>query len=128
MWTFFSLGGFIAALLLPLHMVVASLAPSPVPEAYGIPFLKTSFSFRHFLYENPYAFVLPLPFFPVEVVGLVLKLYLVALLGGTAFHGLHRFKYTLFDFGLRKQKRALNVVLYGIAFAVSGMTFLALFP
>lgn len=93
-WGLFGAGGFLAALLLPVHILVQGIA-IPLgwlpPEAYGPQRLAT-------LLTNPLA-----------------KLYLFALISLPLFHWAHRFRYLLFDFGIRGARTPIAVVCYGAA-------------
>ena len=40
-----------------------------------------------------------------------------SIVGGGLFHGLHRFKYILYDVGLHKVKKVLDPIMYGLAAA-----------
>ena len=53
--------------------------------------------------------------------GLLPKLFLVLVIGGSLFHGLHRFKYVLYDAGLHGAKKVLDPLVYGIAAVGTGL-------
>jgi succinate dehydrogenase subunit D len=93
LWTLFSAGGTVAALLYPVHFFLTGLAfpagwlPSP---AYGA---------LHSLVVHPLA-----------------RLYLFVLVSLPLFHWAHRFRYTLYDGLQLKHLTALIAVLcYGTA-------------
>lgn len=47
--------------------------------------------------------------------GVLVRVYLFLLIGGALFHGAHRFKYVLFDWGMTKAYRGVGMVLYSMA-------------
>jgi len=110
-WGLFSVGGFLVAFLLPVFIVMNSLA-------YGlhlVPWEKVE-------YGGAIAWIRGVPatglLGPLGWLGGWLpKLFLVVVIGGSLFHGLHRLKYVLYDFGLHKAKKVLDPIVYGIAAA-----------
>jgi fumarate reductase subunit D len=92
-WFMFGNGGAVAAILLPVTILVAGvLGPLGVPN-----WMEDA---RHFGWtlSNP-----------------LIKLYLVVLVFMTFIHAAHRFRYTLFDFGVRGSVVVLEWVCYGAA-------------
>jgi fumarate reductase subunit D len=95
LWTMFSAGGVVAAMLLPIHLFLFGLA---IPLGWihdpGYPHMNIVFS-------NP-----------------ISRLYLFVLCSAPLFHFAHRFRYTLYD-GL--QIKHLNEIIftgcYGAAIA-----------
>ena len=110
-WGLFSVGGFLVAFLLPVFIVMNSLA-------YGlhlVPWEKVE-------YGGAIAWIRGAPgtalLGPLGWLGGGLpKLFLVVVIGGSLFHGLHRLKYVLYDFGLHRAKKVLDPIVYGIAAA-----------
>jgi len=110
-WGLFSVGGFLVAFLLPVFIVMNSLA-------YGlhlVPWEKVE-------YRGAIAWIRGAPatalLGPLGWLGGWLpKLFLVVVIGGSLFHGLHRLKYVLYDFGLHRAKKVLDPIVYGIAAA-----------
>jgi fumarate reductase subunit D len=93
-WALFSAGGMLAALFLPVLIVITGvLAPSGVVPDEAL----------------AYGRVYPLLAQPA------VKLGLFALLALPLFHWAHRFLYTLAELGLRRWKRTLAVLCYGSA-------------
>jgi len=93
LWTLFSAGGTLAALLFPVHLLLTGLAiPLGWVEAPSHPFLLG-------LIQHP-----------------LTRLYLFTFVSLALFHWAHRFRYTLYD-GLQiKHLTALIVVVcYGAA-------------
>ena len=58
---------------------------------------------------------------------LVVKLFLLALISLTLFHWAHRFRYFVFDLGLRGGRSAVEVFCYGAAIVGTIYTGLTLF-
>ena len=110
-WGLFSVGGFLVAFLLPVFIVMNSLA-------YGlhvVPWEKVE-------YGGAIGWIRGAPATPLLgplgwLGGWLPKLFLVVVIGGSLFHGLHRLKYVLYDFGLHKAKKVLDPIVYGIAAA-----------
>lgn len=97
LWSLFSAGGTVAALLFPVHVLLIGLA---IPLGWVEP---PRYEALHALVAHPLA-----------------RLYLLVLISLPLFHGGHRFRYTLYD-GLQvKHLTPLIVVLcYGTALAAS---------
>jgi fumarate reductase subunit D len=93
-WSLFSAGGVVAALLVPVHIVLTGLA---VPlgwapaEAFGYERMRT-------LVSHP-----------------LTKLYLFVLFALPFFHCAHRIRHTLYDTGLREYQTPIAVLCYGTA-------------
>jgi fumarate reductase subunit D len=99
LWTLFSAGGVLAALLIPIHLFLFGLA---APLGWAHP------SYRHLLelLENP-----------------LTRLYLVVLCTLALFHGAHRFRYTLYDgLQIKHLNEVINVLCYGGAIVGSVLT------
>lgn len=100
LWTLFSAGGVLAALLIPIHLFLFGLAlplgwlPQP--------------SYEHLLavLEHP-----------------LTRLYFVVLCTLALFHGAHRFRYTLYDgLQIKHLNEVINVLSYGGAIVGSVLT------
>jgi len=124
-WGIFSVGGFIVAFFLPIFIFMNSLA-------YGLHLVR----WEKVQYQgalgwirgDPAAAFLGGPL--AWLAGWLPKLFLVVVIGGSLFHGLHRIKYVLYDFGLHKSKKVLDPIMYGIAAAgtVAAVFFAFSFP
>ncbi len=100
-WQFFALGGFIVALLLPVHIILFH-------AGVDLGLLEEDLS----TFDAMLAWVTdPL-----------VKVYLIVLVGGALFHGAHRFKYVLFDLGMRRSYRKVGAFLYVIAGLATALT------
>ncbi|MEE9592814.1 MAG: hypothetical protein V3W28_04445 [Thermoplasmata archaeon] len=100
-WQFFALGGFIVALLLPVHIVLFHVGAD-------LGLLEQDLS----TFDAMLAWVAdPL-----------VKVYLIVLVGGALFHGAHRFKYVLFDLGMKRSYRKVGTFLYVIAGLATALT------
>jgi fumarate reductase subunit D len=94
-WGLFSAGGFVAALLVPVHVAIL-----------GIAFAAGWLPDDALSYER----VLPL------ARNLLTRLYLLALVSLPLFHWAHRFRYTVHhQFGVHGLKRLVAVACYGTA-------------
>jgi len=95
LWLLFSAGGTLAALLLPVHLILSGLA-------FPLGWLSApSYETLRALVAHP-----------------LTRLYLLALISLPLFHWAHRFRYTLYDGLQLKHLTALIAVLcYGTAFA-----------
>jgi fumarate reductase subunit D len=99
-WAVFSAGGFLTAFLLPVTILAISffvpLGLWPATRlSYG--WLSSSLSMSNFWN------------------GLAVRGFFFVLIGGSLFHGAHRFKYVLMEAGARQHETALGIVLYGLA-------------
>ena len=95
-WGLFSVGGFVVAFLLPVLIVMNNLA-------YAFWLVGP----EKVVYAGELAFA---TFWLTRV-------FLVVVIGGCLFHGMHRLKYILYDLGAVKVKKVLEPVVYGIAAA-----------
>jgi fumarate reductase subunit D len=94
-WFMFGNGGAIAAILLPVTiLVVGVLGPLGVPN--------WTEDAKHFAWtlSNP-----------------LVKLFLLVLVFFTLIHAAHRLRYTLYDLGVRGSVKALEWICYGAAIA-----------
>lgn len=95
-WGMFSLGGVVAALLVPIHILVDGLA---VPlglidkEALG-------YERMHALATHP-----------------LVKLYLFVLVVLPLYHAAHRIRFSLYELGVREFRISMDVLCYGGALA-----------
>ncbi len=110
-WGLFSVGGFVVAFLLPVFIVMNGLAYA----LYLVPWQTVEYGGAlRWIRGDPASAVLgPLAWLG----GWLPKLFLVLIVGGGLFHGLHRFKYILYDLGLHKARKVLDPILYGLAAA-----------
>ena len=92
LWLLFSAGGTVAALFFPVHLFLSGLA---VPLGW-LP--APSYERLHALVEHP-----------------LTRLYLFVLISLPLFHWAHRFRYFLFDLGLRGARMPIAVLCYGAA-------------
>jgi len=99
-WSFFAIGGMVAAMLYPAHMLVTLLlGPAGVVE-------MPTWEEAHALFSNP-----------------LFRMYLVVLIGLPLFHAAHRIMAAFMDFGLRGSLRNPTAfVLYGAAIAGTAFT------
>ena len=88
-WSLFSAGGMVAALLVPVHIVLNGIA-----EPLG----WVSVDHVRALVSHP-----------------LTKLYLFVLIALPFFHCAHRFRHTLYDTGLREYQAPIAVLCYGAA-------------
>jgi len=90
----FSAGGVIAAMLVPIHLILFTLV-IPLGAA-----ADPGQSAMAWLVENP-----------------LTRIYLFVFVGGCLFHWAHRFRYTLVDLGLHGGKTPIAVLCYTSAIA-----------
>lgn len=91
-WGMFSLGGTIAAFLIPIHIFFDGLAvPLGLvsPEALGYERMKD-------LLENP-----------------VFKVYLFVLVVLPLYHAAHRIRFSLYELGIREFRLSMDLLCYG---------------
>lgn len=81
-WGIFSIGGVIASFLLPANIVISLVLLKPIPNG-----LLASFP------------VIPLT-----------NLYLFLVLGGAAWHAIHRIRFILFGFGLSHHRGIVTAI------------------
>jgi succinate dehydrogenase subunit D len=93
-WSLFSAGGVVAALLVPVHIVLTGLA---VPLGW-VPAEAFGYERMRALVSHP-----------------LTKLYLFVLLALPFFHCFHRIRHTLYDTGLRAYQTPIAVLCYGAA-------------
>jgi fumarate reductase subunit D len=92
-WTLFGAGGMVAALFLPVTLVITSvLVIANVVDAGRL----------HGLFSNP-----------------LVRLYLFVLISLPLFHWAHRFRFTLVDLGLKAAKGPIALLCYASAIAGS---------
>ena len=101
-WSLFSAGGMIAALFLPISMVITGFV---VPQGFA-PADALSYDRVHAAVSGSF----------------VVKLVLFAVIALPFFHWAHRFKFTLVDLGLRKISLLLAIACYGSAVAATALT------
>tara|TARA_Y100000031_G_C7922950_1_gene249146 strand:- start:61 stop:423 length:363 start_codon:yes stop_codon:yes gene_type:complete len=101
-WGLFSIGGVVAALLVPFHIFMDGLAvPLGLVDESAV-----SFERMHDLLTHPLA-----------------KLYLLVLVILPLFHAAHRIRFSLYELGIRDFQVSMDLLCYGgaiIAAAVSG--------
>lgn len=92
-WLLFGAGGMVAALLAPAHIALTGIA-APVGW-FGEAF--------------EYSRLLSLVSHPVS------RLYLLVLISLPLFHWAHRFRFTLFELGMKSGRRQVSIACYGSA-------------
>lgn len=93
-WGLFSAGGVVAAFLVPMHLLLHGLA---VPLGWLSPEV-TRYERMQALFGRP-----------------LVKMYLFVLIALPLFHCAHRFRFTLYDLGLKRLRTPTAVVCYGAA-------------
>lgn len=93
-WGLFGAGGFVVALLLPIHILMFGWS---FPMG-GVPADAITPTRLQNLLTNP-----------------IVKLYLLVLVSLPLFHWAHRFRYFLFDLGVHGARTAIAVLCYGTA-------------
>ena len=101
-WFMFAQGGGIAALLIPVHILVQGiLGPLGI-----VPVVDRHYDTWISILGNP-----------------IVKLYLLVLIAVPFFHFAHRLRYLLVDFGVPAAKSIpAQVIFYGAAVVVTGIT------
>jgi len=100
-WALFSAGGFVAAVLLPIHVAILGIAFA----AGWLPDGAMSYDRIHHLARNP-----------------LTRLYLLALISLPLYHWAHRFRFAIHhQFGIHL-KRLVAVGCYGTALIGTGLT------
>jgi len=95
-WSLFSAGGVVAALLVPIHILLIGIAwPLGVLPADALEFSRMQALLAH-----------PLT-----------RLYCFVLISLPLFHWAHRFRFTLADLGLHGAAMLIAVLCYGAAIA-----------
>jgi fumarate reductase subunit D len=105
-WGMFSLGGVVAALLVPIHIFVDGLAvPLGLldPEALGYEHMRQ-------LIAQPWV-----------------KVYLFVLVVLPLYHAAHRVRFSLYELGMREFRISMHVLCYGAALAGTGLAAYILF-
>jgi len=101
-WALFSAGGFVAAVLIPVHVTILGIA-------FGAGWLpKGAMSYSRVLHlaRNP-----------------ITKLYLWAMVSLPLYHWAHRFRFAIHhQFGIHGLKRLVSVATYGTAIAGTVLT------
>ena len=100
-WGMFSLGGVVAALLIPVHIFLIGLA---VPLGL-IDKSLLEYSRMKSLLANP-----------------LVKVYLFVLIVPPLFHAAHRIRFSLHEMGIRKLLLSLDVLCYGGALLGTAVT------
>lgn len=91
LWLMFSAGGVVAALLIPIHLLLFGVV---FPLGWVKP---PDHSYLHGLLVHP-----------------LTRLYLFVLCSFSLFHGAHRFRYTLYDgLQIKHLNEVINTVSYG---------------
>ncbi len=91
-WGLFSVGGVVAALFVPIHIIIAGLAvPLGLLDADAV-----GYEHMQALLGNP-----------------LVKLYLFVLVALPLFLAAHRLRFSLKDMGLKVPGQVLGMVLYG---------------
>ena len=99
LWTLFSAGGVLAALVIPIHLFLFGLA---VPLGWVHP----SYDHLRDLLQHP-----------------LTRMYLFFVCTLALFHGAHRFRYTLYDgLQIKHLNEVINVLCYGGALVGSVLT------
>ena len=93
-WSLFSVGGVVAALLVPIHIALTGLA---VPLGW-VPIQPSAYERMLSLVSHP-----------------IIRLYLFLMISLPFFHCAHRFRHTLYDLGFRRNKTAVAVLCYTLA-------------
>lgn len=93
-WGLFAAGGFVVALLLPLHLLVFHFGPG-LGLTSGDPLAHDGLT--------------------AWLAGPLARLYLLVLVAGSLFHAAHRFKHVLFDWGMTRAYRVAGYALYAVA-------------
>jgi fumarate reductase subunit D len=105
-WGLFSAGGFVAAILVPVHVAILGIAFA----AGWLPDDALSYGRVADLVQNP-----------------LTKLYLLALVSLPLFHWAHRFRYAVHhQFGIHGLRRLIATLCYGTGVAGTVLTLLVL--
>lgn len=95
-WGMFSAGGVVAALLVPVHILLDGLA---VPLGLVDP---DAFGYEHML---------------ALTASPLLKVYLFVLVVLPLYHAAHRIRFSLYELGMREFRVSMDVLCYGAALA-----------
>jgi len=90
-WGLFSAGGVVAAFLVPMHLFLHSIA---VP--LGWISAEVAYAKMQALVGHP-----------------VIKIYLFVLIALPFYHWAHRFRFTLYDLGLKSLRTPIAILCYG---------------
>lgn len=93
-WGLFAAGGVVAAFLVPIHILIHGIA---VPLGW-LPADVTAYDRTRDLFGHP-----------------LVKLYLLVLIALPLYHWAHRFRFTLYDLGLKGLHTPIAVLCYGAA-------------
>ena len=93
-WALFSAGGVVAAFLVPIHLFLHSLA---APLGW-VPAKAISYERMVALLGNP-----------------IVKIYLFFVIALPFYHWAHRFRFTLYDLGIKGLRKPIAVLCYGCA-------------
>src|SRR5262245_38260138 len=104
-WSLFAAGGTVAALLVPIHILIHGIA---VPAGL-VPEEAVSYERMRALLHSPWV-----------------RLYLFVLISLPMFHWAHRFHYLLEDLGVRRGQGLVAALCYGAAIVVTLLTAWAL--
>ena len=95
-WGMFSAGGMVAALLVPIHVLLDGLAvPLGLLKSETVGYER-----MHSLLANP-----------------LVKLYFFVFMALPLFHAAHRIRFSLYELGVRKHRLSVSVLCYGGALA-----------
>lgn len=101
-WALFSAGGFVAAILIPVHVAILGIAWA----AGWLPADALSYGRIHHLVSNP-----------------LVKLYLWGLVSLPLYHWAHRFRFAIHhQFGIHGWKRFVALATYGTALAGTALS------
>jgi len=99
-WGMFSMGGVVAALLVPLHIFLDGLA---VPLGL-VPEEALGYDRMRALLTNP-----------------LVKIYIFVLVVLPLYHAAHRIRFSLYELGIREFRLSMDVLCYGGALAGTGV-------
>ena len=99
-WGMFSMGGVVAALLVPLHIFLDGLA---VPLGL-VPEEALGYDRMRALLTNP-----------------LVKIYIFVLVVLPLYHAAHRIRFSLYELGIREFRFSMDVLCYGGALAGTGV-------
>jgi fumarate reductase subunit D len=95
-WALFSVGGVVAALLVPVHIFLTGIAwPLGIFSENFLEYSRMQMLFSH----------------------RIVRLYCFILISLPLFHWAHRFRFTLVDLGLKSIHTLIAIVCYGAAIA-----------
>ena len=100
-WGMFSQGGVVAALLVPIHIILGGLA---IPFGLIDPELL-SYERMTTLLANP-----------------IVKIYLSVLIVLPLYHAAHRIRFSLYELGIRDFTVSMHILCYGVALAGTAAT------